>query len=81
MINIKLWEFADRVASIEQMNTQIATASEEQSAVVKEMNENMSRINHSSDSNAHSVERIATACNQLGSTSKILKTSIDFFSV
>jgi methyl-accepting chemotaxis protein len=71
----------DMMTHIADMNTQIASASEEQSIVVKEMNTNMDRINESSELNASEMSRIAAASEQLGSTSSQLKKDIHYFTL
>jgi len=76
-----LAQLSEMINHIDGLNLQIASASEEQSIVVKEMNTNMERINESAELNATEIEKIASASEQLNTTSSILKKDIDYFTL
>lgn len=69
------------VTSISDMNTHIATAAEEQSAVADEMNRNVIRISSESESALLSTQETAAAANQVGELSNHLQEVISRFKV
>lgn len=60
-----LGSIADSVMSINDLNVQIATASEEQSAVAEEINRNIININQTSQQSATSASQISEASEEL----------------
>lgn len=60
------------ISNINDMNIQIATASEEQSAVTEEMNRNITSINDVSDQTMDTVRHMADANGRLGQQAKHL---------
>lgn len=68
-----LGEIAGAVAQINDMNTQIASASEEQSAVAAEINSNVSNIRHVADQTAAGAQQTASASDELARLSSQLQ--------
>ncbi len=56
---------ATSVADISDMNTQIATATEEQNSVAEDLNRNIVNINHVSQEIGEAAIQTATACKDL----------------
>lgn len=69
------------VTSINDMNTQIATAAEEQSAVADEMNRNIIQISNVSDTTLKNTLETSAAAEQVGSLSTNLQKVISRFKV
>ncbi len=69
------------VETISQMNTQIATAAEEQTAVSDEISRNIENIQEMSDQTASGSEQIALASEKLASLSQQLDTLVGQFKV
>ena len=67
------------IASINDMNVQIATASEEQSAVSEEMNRNISSINNVSDQTMEGVRHMMTANERLTAQAQQLNSVVETF--
>lgn len=78
---VALEQIMTSVASIKDMNTQVATAVEEQSSVAEEINESVTRINDIAESSDHSVEQIVVASNQLSETANTLRSLVSRFKV
>jgi len=60
------------VVRITDMNTLIATATEEQNAVTEELNRNIVNIHNAADENAHGAHQIAQACGELSKLANTL---------
>ncbi len=56
---------SERIFTINDMNNQIATAAEEQTAVAEEINRNVSNINHVSQETSVGAQNTAAACHEL----------------
>ena len=69
------------VAAINNMNTQIATASEEQSAVTEEMNRSVIRISEEAETTLGNTRETATAANQVQGLSSQLQMLVAKFKV
>ncbi|HEY9199247.1 MAG TPA: methyl-accepting chemotaxis protein [Gammaproteobacteria bacterium] len=69
------------VGSISDMNTQIATAAEEQSAVAEEINRNIATINGVADQTADGAAQTATASEDLADLATGLQTIVARFRV
>ncbi|GAB6044076.1 methyl-accepting chemotaxis protein [Endothiovibrio diazotrophicus] len=76
-----LEEITRAVAKISDMNTQIATAAQEQSAVTEEINRNIVAISTAAEHNADSSDRVTDASNQLAGLSDNLKRLVGRFKV
>jgi len=68
-----LAEIAGSVATISSMNTQIASAVEQQGAVAEEINNNVVAISHDAERNAAGSQQTASACEQLGQLAQRLQ--------
>ena len=69
------------VNSITDMNTQIASAAEQQSAVVAEMNSNITSISEISNKNADGVRHTTCASNEMTALSAQLRATLNQFKV
>ncbi|MBS1235673.1 MAG: chemotaxis protein, partial [Proteobacteria bacterium] len=76
-----LGEIARAVASINDMNTQIASAAEEQSAVAEEINRNVTNISQGSAQSAQGTEQTAFASMELSRLAADLQTLVARFKV
>jgi len=74
-----LQEITDSVATITSMNIQIATASEEQSAVAEEINQNVVNISHVADENAQASNQLSTSSQDLAQLAAELQTLVSQF--
>ena len=69
------------VASINDMNTQIASAAEEQSSVAEEMNRNVVNINQVADESSESVAHTTRASDELAKLAADLQGLVDKFRI
>ncbi len=76
-----LEKITSAVGTIAEMNTHIASAAEEQSAVAEEINRNIANISHISESNAEGAGQTATASAQLASLATELQQIVSRFRV
>lgn len=67
------------VAAINNMNTQIATASEEQSRVAEEVNQNISRIHDSTMASSAGADQVASSSRDLADLADQLTKKVSFF--
>jgi len=72
-------EITDAVARINDMNTQIASAAEEQSAVAEEINRNIVNISDVVHTNVDQIHQIDSASSDLMQQSQTLKDLVDRF--
>ena len=69
------------VTTISEMNTQIASAAEEQSATTEEMNKNIININQLADETSNSAEQSTTASTELSKLAADLQGLVSHFKV
>jgi methyl-accepting chemotaxis protein len=69
-------QLADQVGKMNDLNTQIATAVEEQSAVSEEINRNIVTISHGSENVLQSAESANSAAHSLSEQSNLLNDMI-----
>lgn len=69
------------VGSITEMNTLIASAAEQQSHVVKEINKNIHNIQQVSEDTAHGSEQVSQASQQIAGLSENLRGMVNQFNV
>jgi methyl-accepting chemotaxis protein len=69
------------VATIRDMNTQIATASEQQSAVASELNRSITNIHQVSEESEQQSSSMLTACNDLAQMGEQLQTVVGRFKI
>lgn len=67
------------VKSINEMNDQIATASEEQSSVAEEVNRNINRIHDAITETSAGADQVAASSRELSELSDQLKSKVGFF--
>ncbi|EXJ11126.1 MULTISPECIES: methyl-accepting chemotaxis protein [Nitrincola] len=70
-------EIMSAIDAINDMNTQIASAAEEQSAVADEMNENLNRINTAADETSQASELTAQSSRQIAEYADKLKSIVN----
>ncbi len=70
---------SDSVESIKTISEQIATATEQQTAVVEDINRSMLSINEVSEESYEGSQQITSACSDLAVLSTQLKSSVEFF--
>jgi len=76
-----LINIASAVSTINQMNTQIATAATEQSSVAEDINRNVDTINNISESTANSALQTAQSSNNLSELAGRLQNLVSSFKV
>ena len=74
-------EITSTVTSISDMNAQIATAAEEQSAVADEMNRNVNKISDESDTALQNTQETNAAAEQVGALSVNLQEVVSRFKI
>ncbi|MDZ7804469.1 PAS domain-containing methyl-accepting chemotaxis protein [Thiohalophilus sp.] len=74
-----LSEIDDSVRSINDMNSQIAKAVEEQSSVIEEINHNMVNINDLANDNSTSMQQMQESCQVLLQTAKNMESLVEQF--
>lgn len=76
-----LTAITNAVAAINNMNTQIATASEEQSAVAEEMNRSIVRISSEAEATLENTRQTRTVAEQVGALSTHLQEIVTRFKI
>ena len=76
-----LSKISDEVTAINDMNTQIASASEQQSAVAEEVNQNISRIHNATLETSAGSEQMAASSQELATLANRLTDKVSFFKV
>ncbi|WP_165856428.1 HAMP domain-containing methyl-accepting chemotaxis protein [Marinobacter sp. JSM 1782161] len=69
------------VEDIRQLNSQIATAAEQQSSVAEDINQNVTRIRDISDQSASAATQVASSSTELAQLGENLRTRVARFSV
>jgi methyl-accepting chemotaxis protein len=70
---------SERIDTINDMNNQIASAAEEQTAVAEEINRNISNISHVSEETSTGAKKTAEACKELMELANQLRKTISSF--
>lgn len=70
---------SERIDTINDMNTQIADAAEEQTAVAEEINHNISNISRVAEETSIGAKNTATACNELMELANQLRATVGSF--
>ncbi|MDT4328868.1 methyl-accepting chemotaxis protein [Methylomonas sp. MED-D] len=70
---------SQRIDTINDMNNQIASAAEEQTAVAEEINRNISNISHVSEETSIGAKNTADACRELLELANQLRTTVGSF--
>jgi methyl-accepting chemotaxis protein len=70
---------SERIFTINDMNNQIASAAEEQTAVAEEINRNISNISHVSEETSLGAKNTAEACNELLELANQLRSTVGNF--
>jgi len=81
MAMVSLQEINDSILTINQVNTQIATAASEQHQVAEEINRSISNINTSSSATAHSAQQNIAITDQLGKLASELQHVVMQFNI
>jgi methyl-accepting chemotaxis protein len=74
-------KISHEVGAINDMNAQIACASEEQSAVAEEVNQNINRIHNATLETTAGSEQVASSSRELSNLAKHLTEKVSFFKV
>lgn len=72
---------SEAVATIHDVNTQVASSAEEQSAVAEEMNRNVTSISDAAEGNAHGAHQTTQASEQLAQLAVELQALVGHFKV
>lgn len=79
--NVALEDIIGQIMRMNDMNTQIASAAEEQSSVAEEMNQNLTRINMAADETAQAAGEVAANSHEIAGLSDQLKRAVSKFRV
>ncbi len=79
--NVLLESIVNSITRIDEMTTQIASASEEQASVTNEINNNIDHIGNVSEQNASDAEKIRSYSEQLSSLAEKIKIRLENFTV
>lgn len=77
--NEALEEIIQLIMQMNDMNTQIASAAEEQSSVADEMNQNLTRINMAADETSTAADSVALTSQEIASLAGQLKAAVSKF--
>ncbi|MBD9359080.1 methyl-accepting chemotaxis protein [Methylomonas fluvii] len=72
---------SERIFTINDMNNQIATAAEQQTAVAEEINRNVSNISHVSQETSSGAKHTADACHELLELANQLRQTVGHFRI
>lgn len=72
---------SERIFTINDMNNQIATAAEQQTAVAEEINRNVSNISHVSGETSNGAKHTAEACRELLELANQLRQTVGHFRI
>ncbi|AMK76313.1 MULTISPECIES: methyl-accepting chemotaxis protein [Methylomonas] len=72
---------SERIFTINDMNNQIATAAEQQTAVAEEINRNVSNISHVSEETSNGAKHTAEACRELLELANQLRLTVGHFRI
>lgn len=72
---------SERIDTINDMNNQIASAAEEQTAVAEEINRNISNISHVSEETSTGAKNTAEACHELLELANHLRSAVGSFKI
>lgn len=75
----QLGQVNQAILEVKDMSVQIATAAEEQSSVVEEINRSINQVNQTVEESAAMVDQITSSCQQLSGTANELKTEMGRF--
>ena len=81
MTTESLTNISQAIIRVNEMNTQIATAAEEQTAVVEEVNRNIVSINHVSEQTAEGAQQVSSASTKLCDLARSLSELVGQFKV
>jgi len=77
--NAALEEIIQQIMRMNDMNTQIASAAEEQSSVADEMNQNLTRINMAADETSSAADSVAATSQEIAALAVQLKKAVSKF--
>ena len=80
-VSESLAQIVDAISKVNDMNTQIATAAEEQSAVVEEVNRNIISINQVAEESSEGAQQVSHASKELCDLSNSLRELVGRFKV
>ncbi|MDD1620587.1 MAG: methyl-accepting chemotaxis protein [Methylococcaceae bacterium] len=72
---------SERIDTINDMNNQIASAAEEQTAVAEEINRNISNISHVTEETSSGAKNTAEACHELLELANHLRSAVGSFKI
>ena len=79
--NGALEEIIEQIMRMNDMNTQIASAAEEQSSVADEMNQNLNRINMAADETSTAADSVAASSQEIAALAEQLRRAVSRFKV
>lgn len=79
LANAALEQIIQQILQMNDMNTQIASAAEEQSSVADEMNQNLTRINMAADETSAAADSVALTSQEIAALARQLKAAVGKF--